>query len=166
PTSSISGFGLTSSKRTAFSRCASAASARPAATTPLSVTSSARVTPNAATRSPTRAIAPPPWTSRVGTSTVRTVSTSTLTGRRAYRNAAATIDRSSTVGDLQLATGVEAGTLFDHERRHRSSSFRLDLGQAKTLARLRRVPDGDADHLVAVGGVALVRAQHAFGERA
>jgi len=90
PTSSMSGFARTSSKRTAFSRCASVASARPAATTPLSVTSRGRLTPSSATSSPTRAIAPAPWTIRVGTSTVRTVSTSTLIGWRAYRNAAAT----------------------------------------------------------------------------
>src|SRR6266511_1116351 len=89
----MSGFGQTSSKRIAFSRCASVASARPAATTPLSVTRSGRVTPSSATSSPTRAIAPAPWTIRVGTSTLRTVSTSTLTGRRAYRNTAAA-DRS------------------------------------------------------------------------
>src|SRR5437867_6125555 len=108
PTSSISGFARTSSKRTAFSRCASAASARPAATTPLSVTRSGLLTPSSATSSPRRAIAPAPWTIRVGTSTVRTVSTSTLTGRRAYRTAVATDRAASAFGDLQHASDVEA----------------------------------------------------------
>src|SRR5207244_9706409 len=135
PTSSISGLGRTSSKTTAFSRCASVASARPAATTPLSVTRSGRLTPSWATISPRREIAPAPWTIRVGTSTVRTVSTFTLTGRRAYSTAGRWIE--SAFGDLQLASGVEAGALFDHERRHHSSSFRLDLGEAEPLARLR-----------------------------
>ena len=79
-TSAMSGFGRTSSKTTASSRCSSARSARPAATTPGSVTSRGRVTPSSRSVSPSRAIAPGPWTSRVGTSTERTVSTSTGIG--------------------------------------------------------------------------------------
>src|SRR5947209_16453136 len=127
----MSGFGRTSSKTTAFSRCSSAASARPAATTPLSVTSSGLVTPSSATSAPTRAIAPAPWTIRVGTSTLRTAATSTLTGRRAYRNASG----ASALGNLQLAADVEPGPFLEHERRHRSPALGLDLGQAEPLAR-------------------------------
>jgi hypothetical protein len=33
----------------------------------------------------------------------------------------------SALGNLQLAPDVEAGALFDHERRHRLAPFRLDL---------------------------------------
>src|SRR6266581_7150694 len=77
-----------------------------------------------------------------------------------------TVERRSAFGNPQLATGVEAGPLLDHEGRHRPAAFGLDLGQAETLARLARVPDRDSDDLVAVGRVALVRAQHPLGELA
>src|SRR5205809_2638418 len=156
----MSGFGRTSSKTTAFSRCARVASARPAATTPLSVTSSGRVTPSSATSSPTRAIAPAPWTIRVGTSTLRTAATSTLTGRRAYRNRRRRIERRSALGNPQLASGVEAGALLDHEGRHCPPALRFDIGEPEALARLGRIPDRDPHDLVAVAGVALVGAQH------
>ena len=75
----MSGLGRTSAKTTTSSpSCSSARAARPAATTPGSVTSSGRVTPSPATSSPSRASAPGPCTSRVGVSMVRTRSTSTL----------------------------------------------------------------------------------------
>src|SRR6266542_3196488 len=126
----MSGFGQTSSKRIAFSRCASVASARPAATTPLSVTRSGRVTPSSATSSPTRAIAPAPWTIRVGTSTLRTVSTSTLTGRRAYRNTAAA-DRSG---------GQTERLGFDRPKRSVESGFELLTEPLLDLRLVRRDP--------------------------
>src|SRR5438067_3725683 len=161
PTSSMSGFGRTSSKTTAPPRCASVALASPAETTPGSVTSRGRVTPRPATSSPTCAIAPAPWTMRVGTSTARTAATSTLTGRRAYRNVSAA---KSALGDLELAADVEACTLLEHVRGHRAPALGLDLGQPEGLTRLGRVPDRDPDDLVAVARVALVRAQHPLGE--
>src|SRR6266540_2734251 len=126
----MSGFGQTSSKRIAFSRCASVASARPAATTPLSVTRSGRVTPSSATSSPTRAIAPAPWTIRVGTSTLRTISTSTLTGRRAYRNTAAA-DRSG---------GQTERLGFDRPKRSVESGFELLTEPLLDLRLVRRDP--------------------------
>ena len=60
---------------------------------------------------------------------------------------------------LELAADVEAGALGLDERRHRALALRLDLGEAVALARLERVPDGDADDLVALLREALVRAQ-------
>src|SRR3712207_934146 len=74
----MSGFGWTSSKTTAPSRCSSASSASPAETTPLSVTTNGLFTPSSLRCSSSREIAPSPCIRRVGTSTVRTVSTSTL----------------------------------------------------------------------------------------
>ena len=60
------GSGAPGRRRPRRSRCSSARSARPAAATPGSVTSSGRVTPSSRRRSPSRAIAPGPCTSRVG----------------------------------------------------------------------------------------------------
>src|SRR5207244_8105797 len=74
------------------------------------------------------------------------------------------VQRWSAFGNPQLASGVEPGAFFDHERRHQPPAFGLDLGQAETLARFGRVPDRDSDDLVPVGRVALVRAQHPRGE--
>ena len=76
-TSAMSGFGRTWSKTTASASCSSALSARPAAATPGSVTSRGRVTPSSWTISASFVTAPAPWTSLVGTSTERIVSTST-----------------------------------------------------------------------------------------
>src|SRR6266571_5749385 len=72
----------------------------------------------------------------------------------------------SAFGNLQFATGVEAGTFLDHEGCHHPAPFGLDRREAETLARLDRLPDRDSDDLVAVGRVALVRTQHPFGELA
>src|SRR6266516_643694 len=72
----------------------------------------------------------------------------------------------SMLGDLQLAPEVEARPFLVHERRHRLASFRLDLGEAIAVTRLGRVPDRNPDDLLAVGRVALVRAEHPLGKRA
>src|SRR5436309_1645528 len=72
----------------------------------------------------------------------------------------------SAFGNLQLASGVEAGSFLDHEGCHQPAAFGLDLGQAETLARLGGVPDRDSDDLVAVSRVALVRTQHPLRELA
>ena len=74
--------------------------------------------------------------------------------------------RASIARDLELAPEVEAGDLLEHVRRHRLPPLRLDLRAPVRVARLRRVPDGDADDLVPVGRDELVRPQHPLGKLA
>src|SRR5438045_3269560 len=74
--------------------------------------------------------------------------------------ASAAGSRASTLRDLELSPDVEAGILLEHVRRHRRAPPRLDARLAVLVARLGGVPHGEADDLVPVRGVQLVRAQH------
>ena len=53
----------------------------------------------------------------------------------------------SAFGDLQLAPDVETGAFLDHEARHRLAPFRLDLSEAKALARFSSAPSHPAMRL-------------------
>src|SRR5437867_10320944 len=70
----------------------------------------------------------------------------------------------SALGNFQLAPDVSAGAFRDHEGRHRLAPFRVDLREAKALARLGRVPDRDPDDLIPIRGVAFVGAKHPLWE--
>ena len=66
--------------------------------------------------------------------------------------------------ELELAADVEPRALRLDERRHRALALGLDVGEPVALAGLERLPDGDADDLVALLGEALVRTHHPLGK--
>src|SRR5258705_12725176 len=68
--------------------------------------------------------------------------------------------------NLQFAPRVEARALLDHVGGHRLPALALDARKAVALTRFGRVPDRDSDHFASVGRIALVGAQHPFGELA